>query len=78
MKDQCRSDIRKYLFSQRSIYEWNTLTTDCATASSVKMFKNKVDTYLRKKNVGISISQWLPYPHLIWAFAFDGSLVKSC
>ena len=22
-KDQCRSDIRKYSFSQRTIYEWN-------------------------------------------------------
>ena len=33
--DQCRLDITKYLFSQRTINEWNIL------------FKNKVDTYLR-------------------------------
>ena len=44
-KDQCRSDIRKYL--QRTINEWNKLSTDCITASSVNMFKNKVDTYVR-------------------------------
>ena len=46
-KDQCRLDIRKYSFSQRTINEWNKLSTDCVTASSVNMFKNKVDTYLR-------------------------------
>ena len=31
-----------------SINEWNKLSTDCVTASSVNMFKNKVDTYLRR------------------------------
>ena len=46
------------------------------------MFKNKVDTYLRRadytyiKNVGLSISQWLPCPLAIWSFALDGNLVK--
>ena len=48
VKDQCRLDIRKYLFSQRTINEWNKLSTDCVTASSVNMFKNKVDTYLKR------------------------------
>ena len=48
VKDQCRLDIRKYLFSQRTINEWNKLSTDCTTASSVNMFKNKVDIYLRR------------------------------
>ena len=28
--------------------EWNKLSTDCVTASSVNIFKNKVDTYLRR------------------------------
>ena len=36
-------DIKKYSFSQRTINEWNKLSTDCVTASSVNMFKNKVD-----------------------------------
>ena len=48
VKDQCRLDIRKYSFSQRTINEWNKMSTDCVTASSVNMFKNKVDTYLRR------------------------------
>ena len=48
VKDQCRLDIRKYSFSQRTINEWNKLSTDCITASSVNMFKNKLDTYLRR------------------------------
>ena len=41
---QCRLDIRKYSFSQRTINEWNKLSIDCVTASSVNMFKNNVDT----------------------------------
>ena len=39
-------DIRKYWFLQRTINEWNKLSTDCVTASNMNMFKNKVDTYL--------------------------------
>ena len=38
VKDQCRLDIRKYSFSQRTVNEWNTLSTDCITGSSVNMF----------------------------------------
>ena len=41
-------DIRKYLLSHRTTNEWNNLSTDCVTASTVNMFKNKVDTYLRR------------------------------
>ena len=37
VKDQCRLDIRKHSFSQRTINEWNKLSTDCVTASSVNM-----------------------------------------
>ena len=48
VKDQCRLDIRKYSFSQRAINEWNNLSKDCVTTSSVNIFKNKVDTYLRR------------------------------
>ena len=48
VQDQCRFDIRKYSFSQKTINELNTLSTDCVTASSVNRFKNKVDTYLRR------------------------------
>ena len=43
-----RLDGRKYSFPQRAINEWNKLSRDCVTASSVNMFKNKVDTYLRR------------------------------
>ena len=39
VNDQCILDIRKYSFSQRTINEWNILSTDCVTASSVNMFK---------------------------------------
>ena len=38
--------FRKYSFSQRTVHEWNKLSRDCVTASSVNMFKNKVDKYI--------------------------------
>ena len=32
VKDQCRLDVRKYSFSQRTINEWNRLPADCVGA----------------------------------------------
>ena len=46
VKKQSRLDVRKYSFSQRTINIWNNLSTDCVHASSVNMFKNKIDKYL--------------------------------
>ena len=46
VKEQCRLDMRKYSFSQRVIHEWNKLPNDCVNASSVNMFKNRIDRYL--------------------------------
>ena len=46
VKEQCRLDTRKYSFSQRVINEWNKLPNDCVIASSVNMFKNRIDIYL--------------------------------
>ena len=45
VKKQSRLDVRKYSFSQRTINVWNNLSTDCVHASSVNMFKNKIDKY---------------------------------
>ena len=45
-KKQCRLDIRK--FSQRIVNEWNRLSAGCVGASSVNMFKNKINIYLRR------------------------------
>ena len=33
VKDQGRLDIWKYSFSQKTLNEWNTVSTDCVTAS---------------------------------------------
>ena len=38
--------MRKYSFSQRVINEWNKLPNDCVNASSVNMFKYRIDRYL--------------------------------
>ena len=48
VKKQSRLDVRKYSFSQRTINVWNKWSTDCVHASSVNMFKNKIDKYLAK------------------------------
>ena len=45
---QSRLDVRKYSFSQRTVNVWNKLSTDCVRASSVNMFKNKINKYLAK------------------------------
>ena len=37
VKKQSRLDVRKYSFSQRTINEYNNLSTDCVQASSVNI-----------------------------------------
>ena len=48
VKKQSRLEVRKYSFSPRTINVWNKLSTDCVHASSVNMFKNKIDKHLVK------------------------------
>ena len=48
VKKQSRLDVRKFSFSQRTINVWNTLPTECVHASSVSMFKNRINKYLVK------------------------------
>ena len=47
-KMQCKLDIRKFSFSQRTVNEWNRLSADSVGASSVNILKNKIDIYLRR------------------------------
>ena len=35
LKDQCRLDIIKYLFSQRTINEWKKLSAHCVNATNM-------------------------------------------
>ena len=39
-KKQRRLDIRNVSLPQRTVNEWNILSTDCVDASSVNIFKN--------------------------------------
>ena len=81
VKEQCRLDMRKYSFSQRVINEWNKLPNDCVNASSVNMFKNRIDRYL----IRAGYTCWtldkpmasLSTCHLELVVR-DGNLVKSC
>ena len=45
MKKQSRLDVRKFSYSQRTINVWNKLSAECVHASSVNMFKNRIDKY---------------------------------
>ena len=81
VKEQCRLDMRKYSFSQRVINEWNKLPNDCVNASSVNMFKNRIDRYMIRagytydKIVGLLISQLLPCPLAIWNLLFGMAIL---
>ena len=46
MKKQNRLDVRKFSFSQRTINVWNKLPAEYVQASSVNMFKNRIDMYI--------------------------------
>ena len=46
VKKQSRLDVRQFSFSQRTINVWNKL--ECVHASSVNMFKIRIDKYLIK------------------------------
>ena len=48
VKKQRRLDVRKFSFSQRTINVWNILSAECVHASSVNVFKNRIDKYLVK------------------------------
>ena len=47
MIEPSRLDVRKYLFSQWAINVWNNLYNDCVHASSVSVFKNRIDNYFQ-------------------------------
>ena len=47
-KEHFKLDIRKYAFSQRTVNEWNKLQGECGNATSVNMFKNKLDDYCKR------------------------------
>ena len=65
------------------INEWNKLPNDCVNASSVNMFKNRIDRYLisglhiDEKIVGLSIRQWLPCPLAIWNLLFGMAILLN-
>ena len=48
VKKQSRLGVRKFSFSQSTINVWTKLSEECVHASSVNMFKNRLDKYLVK------------------------------
>ena len=47
-KERCKLYIRKYAFSQRTLNEWNRLSGERVNATSVNMFKNKIENYFKR------------------------------
>ena len=63
-KKQCRLDIKKFSFSQRTLNEWNRLSADCIGASTVVLICLKIksiyisdDGIHLDREVGLYISQ---------------------
>ena len=46
VKEQCRLDITRYSFQQRTVNEWNKLYTDCVNARGMN-----IDKYLRWQDI---------------------------
>ena len=44
-KERCK--LKKDAFSQRTINGWNRLPGECINATSVNMFKNKINNYFK-------------------------------
>ena len=74
-KEQFRLDTRKYALSQRVINELNKLSNDCVNASSMNMFRNRIDIYLIRAGYTQMIKlldtrqaniNGFPYPLAIW------------
>ena len=67
VKLQCRLDMRRSSFSQRTMNGWNKLSIHCVNASRVNMFKNRL--HIDK--------ELLSTCHLEFV-TLDGNLVKCC
>ena len=79
MTEQCRLDIRKYLFSQKTIKEWNKLSTNCVNTSSMNMYKTKLKNISGgelhiDENIVDSINFLVHLPSGV--LVLDGNLVK--
>ena len=61
--------MRKYSFSHRVINEWNKLPNDCVNASSVNMFKHRIDRYLIR--AFLFLMQMLDYNYCSWSQCFN-------
>ncbi len=46
-KDRARLDLCKFTFSKRVVNMWNDLPAEVVTASSEKVFKNKLEAHLK-------------------------------
>jgi len=42
-KPQCSLDVRKYSFAYRVVNTWNSLSRDIVNASSISVFKHKLE-----------------------------------
>jgi hypothetical protein len=45
-KDRVNKDVLKYSFGNRVIDQWNNLPEMVINATSINMFKNRLDTFL--------------------------------
>jgi len=66
-KPQCSLDVRKYSFAYRVIDIWNSLSNDIVNASSISVFKHKLES------VDFTLCRWSSLRSFIVAlFSFVG------
>ena len=46
-KQRASIDVRKFFFSQRVVNEWNLLPQEVVDATSVNLFKNRLDKLIQ-------------------------------
>jgi len=47
-KQRASLDVQKFFFSQRVVKEWNLLPQEIVDATSVNLFKNRVDKFWQR------------------------------
>ena len=57
---RAKYDVRKYAFSSRIISSWNCLTEDIVCASSINVFKNKLDKFWKNEDIYFDFEARLP------------------
>ena len=63
-KKSCRLDVRKYIFSNRVVNNWNSLRNNVVDSETVNQFKDRLDGHW--KNLPENFNPSLPKDKSLW------------